>query len=138
MLGIRNYTQDYIDDRRAKIDTDLASYRKLAAITQVKAFETTFFNNMVIVLDHLFVHRLRTVEGKDGNPLNEARMLGDSIMESNRKFDVDKSIKFDPAKSVLKYKVGDEITLTEADFVRLSDAFFAEIESKFVEVPVSG
>jgi hypothetical protein len=44
----------------------------------------------------------------------------------------DKTIKFDPARSVLKYKVGDEIKLNEAHFVLLSKAFFAEIERKFL------
>ena len=29
------------------------------------------FNNMTLVLDRYFVHRLRTVTGKDGNPLNQ-------------------------------------------------------------------
>lgn len=44
----------------------------------------------------------------------------------------DKTIKFDPAKSVLKYKVGDEIKLNEEDFALISKAFFAEIESKYL------
>jgi len=44
----------------------------------------------------------------------------------------DKTIKFDPAKSVLKYRIGDEVKLMEADFIRLSSAFFAEIESKYL------
>jgi hypothetical protein len=44
----------------------------------------------------------------------------------------DMCIKLSPEKSVLKYHAGDEIKLTEADFVLLSSAFFAEIESKFL------
>jgi len=44
----------------------------------------------------------------------------------------DKTIKFDPAKSVLKYGVGDEIKLNQADFMLLSSALFAEIESKYL------
>jgi hypothetical protein len=37
-----------------------------------------------------------------------------------------------PDQSVLGYEVGDRIALSEKDFVRLSNAFFAEIEAKFV------
>jgi hypothetical protein len=44
----------------------------------------------------------------------------------------DKSIKLTPAKSVLKYQVGDEIKLNEADFLLIFSAFFAELESKYV------
>jgi hypothetical protein len=38
------------------------------------------------------------------------------------------SLKLPPEKSVLKFKVGDEVKLSETDFVRLSTAFFAELE----------
>lgn len=34
----------------------------------LEAFEALFFNNMTLVLDRYFVHRLRMVTGKDGNP----------------------------------------------------------------------
>jgi hypothetical protein len=140
MLGVRNYTKEYIDGCRSRVDADLSTYKKLAAaarnqpagVKALEAFEITFFNNMVLVLDHLFVHRLRTIEGKDGNPLNEVRLLCDAILNNNNIMGTDKTIKFDPARSVLKYKVGDEIKLNEAHFALLSKAFFAEIERKFL------
>ncbi len=140
MLGMRNYTKKYIAACRSKVDHDISVYRMLAAearnqptnVKAFQAFEITLFNNMVLLLDHLFVHRLRTVEGKDGTPLNEVRLLSDSMLNNNNKMGADKTIKYDPARSVLKYKVGDEIKLNEADFLLLYKAFFAEIESKFL------
>jgi hypothetical protein len=88
---------------------------------------------MVLVLDHYFVNRSRTIELKDGNPLNEVRILCDSIMLYDNKMTKDtKSTKY-PTKSVLKYKIGDEIKLKEEDFELLFKAFFSEMERKFVE-----
>jgi hypothetical protein len=91
-------------------------------------------------LDHTFVHRLTGIEGKDGNPLNEIRVLCNSLLLNNGKLQVDKPpgwpnsasgfIKLPPEKSVLNLTGGDDVQLSEADFVRLSEAFFAEIEKK--------
>jgi hypothetical protein len=128
MLGMRTYTKKYIAACRSKVEQDISTYKA----SHAKGLESTFFNNMVIVLDHLFVHRLRTVEGKDGNPLNEVRLLSDSLMNNNHKMSMDKTIKYDPAQSVLKYEEGKEIKIGEADFVLLSKAFFTELESKFL------
>ena len=133
MLGVRNYPKEYIDACRKKIASDLSAYKKLVSnLKGVDGFEASYFNNLVLVLDHLFVHRLRTVEGKDGNPLNEVRLLGDSLMLNNGVMGSDTTIKYASAKSVLKYNVGDEIKLTEADFTRLYKAFFTEIEARFL------
>jgi len=136
MLGVRKYTPNYVSVCRARVEGDLSAYRKVAAKASgngvLEAFEATFFNNMVLVLDHFFVHRLRTVEGKDGNALNEVRVLSDSLMENNGVMKPDKSIKLSSAGSVLGYETGEEIKLTDPDFVRLSEAFFAEIESRYV------
>ena len=131
MLGMKTYPQDYIDACRARVDAQLAAYR--AAAVKDSAVEAAFFNNMVIVLDSYFTHRLRGVEGKDGNPLNEVRVLASSMMQGGEKLVKDTQIKLDPATSVLGLEVGATIALTEADFVALSKAFFAELEARFAE-----
>jgi hypothetical protein len=67
-----------------------------------ESFEPVFFNNMVLILDTYFTHRSRTTEGKDGNPLNEVRVLCNSILENKSVLRADKSIKLKPETSVLK------------------------------------
>ncbi|MGA2381064.1 MAG: hypothetical protein ABSG85_17350 [Spirochaetia bacterium] len=111
----------------------------------VEDFEVTFFNNLVLLLDCLFVHRLTGIEGKDGNPLNEVRVICNSLLASSphlqhygaapkRKniMTQDKSIKLSPENSVLKYEYGDEIRMHEAEFLLISKAFFAELERKYL------
>jgi hypothetical protein len=77
------------------------------------------------------VHRTRAVEGKDGNALNELRMLATSLLEHGGTFTVDKTVKYDPARSVLGLGAGEPVTLTPASVRRLAEAVFAEIEAKF-------
>jgi hypothetical protein len=99
-------------------------------------FAGRFFNTLVLKLDYIFVHRLSGMEGKDGNPLNEVRILCNSILINEGKLQVEKlpgwpnsavaNLTLPLEKSVLKLKAGDEIKLNEADFVRLVQAFFAE------------
>ena len=47
------------------------------------AFEARFLSHLVLALDDYFLHRGRTIEGKDGNPLNEVRLLCDSIKDND-------------------------------------------------------
>ncbi|MGH2632336.1 MAG: hypothetical protein ACRDG3_02895 [Tepidiformaceae bacterium] len=139
---MKTYTREYFDDCRARLDRDLAAYNALAAPIPT-AFESAFFNNMVLLLDYLFVHRLRMVEGKDGNAMNEVRVLCNSILNNKGILTADNvgdttafaglnALKLSPEKSILKYRPGDQISLTEADFRRLSAAFFEQIEQRFL------
>lgn len=77
------------------------------------------------------VHRTRALEKKDGNPLNEVRVIGNSLVQNQGVLAADNTIKLDPSKSVLGLHVEDEIRMNAADFQCLIDAFFDEIEAKF-------
>ncbi len=50
----------------------------------------------------------------------------------------DSTIKFVTDRSVLGYGPGETIQLTEAEFERLGEAFFAQVEAKFVLDPTDG
>jgi hypothetical protein len=137
MLGRKDYTRAEYDHAHAAVDAQLAGYRQLAAMVPgssdvALAFETGLFNNMVLVLDRYFVHRLRVVTGKDCNPLNEVELLADSLMSNGGVLRATNVVKWIPAKTVLGLAVGDPILLTADDFERLAAAFFAELEAKFL------
>jgi hypothetical protein len=143
MLGRKNFTREEIDHGRAAIYEQLAVYKKLAgAIASEKTdrklqstledFEGVFFNNLTLVLNHYYVHRLRTVAGNDGNPLNEVELICASLMHNNGILRGNRGIKYIPGQSVVKLKIGDPIHLTAEQFERLSEAFFAELERKFL------
>ena len=141
MLGMKKYPKDYIAACRARVQDDLRAYRSQVGKVPSEEFEARFFNDQVLLLDYMFVHRLTGSEGKDGNPLNEVRVLCNSLLLNHGKVQVDRlpgwpnsassGMTLPPEKSVLKLKAGDEVRLSEADFVRLSKVFFAELEKRF-------
>ncbi len=132
MLAANKYPKDYVDACRRRIDLQVAAYQRVKGTPGTDAFEEQFFNNMVLVLDYLFVHRTRALELKDGNPLNEVRVICNSLLQNDGRMGKDNSIKLDPATSILGLHVGDEIVLDEPGFAALSHAFFADIERKFM------
>lgn len=144
MLGMREYEQDYIDACRSRVETQIAMFHEVAQAARdhgdadvsrlegaLESLEYEYFNNMLLVLEGYFVHRLRGVEGKDGNALNEVRVLARSLMENGGTVMADPQIPLDPPRSVLGLAVGDPITLTLQQFRRISDAFLREIENRF-------
>lgn len=128
-----------MDGCRSKIEKLLASYQNLLAVAQSQpgsdaafaAFEPNFFNHMVLDLDNYFLHRSRNMEGQDGNPLKELRIICGSIRDNGGKLVSEKVIKYDPAKAVLELNIGDEIKLHADGFARLAEAVFAGIEAKY-------
>jgi hypothetical protein len=144
MLGMKEYDRDYIDACRSRAETQVAMFHEVAQAARdhgdadvsrlegsLESLEYEYFNNKLIVLDGYFVHRLRDVEGEDGNALNEVRVLARSLMENGGTVMADPQIVLDPARSVLGLEVGAPITLTLQQYRRISNAFLREIESKF-------
>jgi len=141
MLGRKNYTQAEYDYAKKAIDQQLAAYKKLVkavdaagdpkATAALEGFEPLFLNNMTMVLDRYFVHRIRPVTGKDGNPLNEVELMTESLL-ADGVFRANKVIKLDPDESVAKIKFGDKIAMNVAQFERLAKEFFAELEARFL------
>jgi hypothetical protein len=141
MLGRKTFSRGEFDAARSRVDAAVRAYGALPNDAKARDFEATFFNNAVRLLDYMFVHRLSGVEGKDGNPLNEVRVLCNSILLNGGKLQVEKlagwpnsavsGLRLPPETSVLRLVPGDDIKLTEADFVRLSTAFFTELERRY-------
>jgi hypothetical protein len=141
MLGMKNYPRDYIAACKKRVDANVKAWRKQVGKSADPEFEARYFNDQALLLDYMFVHRLSGAEGKDGNPLNEARVLCNSLLLNEGKVQVEKKpdwptsavsgLKLPAEKSVLGLKNGEAIRLTEADFLKLSKAFFAELEKKF-------
>jgi hypothetical protein len=142
MLGRKNYTPEELDHAKTAIDRQLAAYKKLVKAidatsdlkvsSALEAFEPLLFNNMTLVLDRYFVHRLRTVTGKDGNALNEVELMSDSLMDNDGVLRGNNVIKLIPDQSVLKIEIGDRIRLSAAQFEHLAKAFLGEIKAKFL------
>ena len=131
MLAASTYPRTYVDNCRRGIDEQMAAYKALKPGASSAVFEALFFNNLIVALDRMFVHRTRAREGKDGNALNEVRMLSESILENGGVLGANKTIKYAPETSILGIAIGGRIKLSQAEFARLAKAFFSEIEAKF-------
>lgn len=131
MLSVASYDRTYVELCRGRIAAAVEAYQAQVVGKALPAFEHEFFKALVMALDHYFDHRARGQEGKDGNALNEVRMLCGSFMHGDGKLMADSTIKYDPAKSALGLSIGDEIVLTEAGFAKLSEAFFTQIEKRY-------
>lgn len=136
MLGRNSYPAAQIAACRKDMAEMAATWRAVAARSEAKAreeAEVQVFNQMVVALEGWFVHRLRGVEGKDGNPMNEVRLLAQGVTAQNGWFPEDKTIRWRPEASITGYAPGDRIRLDERTFSRLAGAFLDAVAERFAE-----
>ena len=140
MPCVDKYAIDYVDACRTRFTILVSAFEALSSTVEatdsrqrvaMAAFEPHVFNNMLVALDAHFVNRTH-LTAKDGNPLDEVRMLVTSIMNNDGVLTGNASIPYDPAKSVLKLKIGDTIALDVTAFSELAAAFLAEITTRYV------
>lgn len=106
MLCENNYPLAYMDECRSRFAAQVTAYQALVAAARrqnatdeplldaaIEAFEARFSCSMILALDSCFVHRARAKEKKDGNPLNEVRMLCSSILNNDGIMCADKTEK---------------------------------------------
>ena len=119
-----------------------APTRKQAGKAPSREFEQRFFNDQVLILDNMFVRRLTGIEGKDGNPLNEVRVLCNSILLNQGKLPLTSSLVAELCRLGYQAPAGKSLLIKtqgrrggQADRSRLCAAlrgFFAEIERRYL------
>jgi hypothetical protein len=145
VLGRKDYTPQELEAATAAVGETLAAYRRLVdaihratddpeVAAALDAFEPRVCTELALALDRRFVHRLRVVTGKDGNPLNELELMTESLMNNDGVLRGNNVIKLEPDQTVLHIEPGERIALSAAQFERLSDAFLADLRAKFVPV----
>ena len=128
MLGRGSYSEAYVEAVRARFGRVLKAFDKAKP---AEPFASDALIDMVLGLEVAFVHRLRMLEGKDGNVLNEVRMLATSVLENDGVLMSDKTIKWTPEASVSGLAIGDRITISRKQIQALGEAFFEEIGRKY-------
>ncbi len=141
MLGRKTYTKEELAHAKSTIAAQIKAYKALVKVVgdapadtkALATFEPLFFDNLLLALDRPFVHRIRAVTGKDGNPLNEVELLCECLIDHEGVLTANKVIKLVPEDSVAGVEYGDPIRLTQSQFEKLSTAFFAELEARFLD-----
>src|ERR1700709_975055 len=90
MLGMKVYDTNYIASCRETIERNVQAYQAQSGSNQDAEFEAIYFNAQVTLLAYMSVHRLSGIEGKDGNPLNEVRVLCNSLLLKGGRLQVDR------------------------------------------------
>lgn len=143
MSETKTYSKHYIENCKAKLEADLQAYRLQVGNALDEDFSVHFFINLVLVMNYMFVDRSTDVEGNDGNSLNEVRAISNSLLLNGGKFQPEKqphwpdtagpSVNLPAERTVLGLVPGEEIKLDESDFMRLAEAFFLEIEKRYLK-----
>ena len=131
MPGRNTYTSDEIESCRDNCDSLLAAWA--ANDVEDSTLESLVFGQAVVVLHTWFGHRAPDLEGDDANPMNEVRVIADSIVDNDAVLRVQGPITWVTERTVLRLAVGDPVEVTANGFERLAAAYIAAIEATYPE-----
>lgn len=123
MLLRTGYDRHYVAACRESVGAAVEELRRVGA-------GSAAWNQLAPALDRWFSLRNPKVEGRDGNPINEVRVIAEAVTEHGAVMTVPRGIKLVPEASVLGFEPGEEISLDGDAFERLCDAFLTEVEAK--------
>lgn len=124
MLPRTGYDRHYVAACRESVGAAIEELRRVGA-------GSAAWNQLAPALDRWFSLRNPKVEGRDGNPINEVRVIAESVTEYGSVMTVPRGIKLAPEASVLGFEPGEEISLDGDAFERLFDAFLTEVEARY-------
>lgn len=129
MLSVKHYPAEYIDAGQARFDRTVSVLERSVPAAGDDLTDMVHF--VILGLDMAFVHRMRGNEGKDGNPLNEVRMLTNSILSNGGVLAAETTIGYRADQAVLGVAIGDPIAPSTDDLRRLGHAYFDTIRQRF-------
>lgn len=130
MLGRTSYSPDELESCRDAADALLAVWQ--ANDIHDETLENLVFTQAVVALHAWFVHRSPELEGTSGNPMNEVRVLADSVIANGGVVRVEGPIRWVPERTVLRLAVGDEVVVTANSYERLAAAYLDAVSDTFV------
>src|SRR5262245_3538236 len=114
MLPRTGFDRHYVASCRESVGAAMDELRRVEA-------GSVAWNQLVVALEHWFAQRIPKIEGRDGNPLNEVRVIAGSVIEHGAVMTVPKGIKLRSDSSVLGFEEGEELSLDGDAFERLFD-----------------
>jgi hypothetical protein len=94
------------------------------------ALEPAFFNNLLIALDARFANRPDGVDGRQGDALDEVRLLCAALMANGGVLAAQPGVAYEPSLAVLRVDIGERVALNADDFEAIAAAFLDTIEHR--------
>lgn len=129
MLAVSRYAPEYVERCRNTFHATIAACGKGLSSTKGEPLVTC---QLIVALEGWFAQRTRGMEGKDGNPMNEVRLLASSITHHGGVLTLEKGLRLTVEGSVLGIAPGDVIAPSLHDLAHLVDAFLDAIERTYV------
>ena len=123
MLARTSYDPSQIATARAAFAEMVEGWRSIAARSEARAraaAEEQVFAQMLVALEGWFVHRARAQEGKDGNALNEVRLLALGVTQNSGRFPEPGPVCWRPEQSLTGLRPGDPIRIRPATGAHLA------------------